>query len=381
MNNAPGPLQDADMPYLNMDSIRHAHILVVDDEDTNLKLVDGILRNRGFADVTLLNDPRAVVAHYQARRPALILLDLNMPHLDGFQVMAGLKALDDPLLPPIVILTAQSSRDFLLRALEAGARDFVAKPFDRHELTMRVRNLLEAEMAHRLLHDQKAVLEDMVRQRTEQLHHTRLQIVRRLGRAAEYRDEETGNHILRMSHTCALLARAAGWSEDQVDLILNASPMHDIGKIGIPDAILLKPGRFSPPEWEIMKTHAAIGGQLLDGDGSDLMVMARDIAMTHHEKWDGSGYPLGLAGEAIPMAGRIAALADVFDALTSCRPYKPAWPVEMALEYVRAQRGNHFDPVLVDAFMALVPQVLEVRERFAEEMADPVMGVPGQEIA
>ncbi|HET8731082.1 MAG TPA: HD domain-containing phosphohydrolase [Moraxellaceae bacterium] len=365
------------MPYLNIEAIRRAHILVVDDEETNLKLVDGILRNRGFENVTLVSDPREVVASYQARRPALVLLDLNMPHLDGFEVMAQLKALNDPLLPPIVILTAQSGRDFLLRALEAGARDFVAKPFDRHELMMRVRNLLEAEMAHRLLHDQKSVLEEMVRQRTEELHHTRLQIVQRLGRAAEYRDEETGNHILRMSHTCALLARKIGWSEYQIDLILNASPMHDIGKIGIPDAILLKPGRFTPPEWEVMKTHAAIGGQLLDGDSSDLMVMARDIALSHHEKWDGSGYPGGLAGEAIPMAGRIAALADVFDALTSCRPYKPAWPVEMALDYVRAQRGNHFDPQLVDVFFTIVPQVLEVRDRFAEESADPVMGIPG----
>ncbi|MCD6060737.1 MAG: two-component system response regulator [Moraxellaceae bacterium] len=351
---------------MNFEAIRHAHILVVDDEATNLILLDKMLRHQGYDNLTLLSDPREVLVAYEARRPALILLDINMPHLDGYQVMAQLHALGDPLLPPIICLTAQDGRDFLLRALDAGARDFVAKPFDRHELMMRVRNLLDAQLAHRLLHDQKAVLEDLVQQRTEQLHHTRLQIVQRLGRAAEYRDEETGNHILRMSHTCALLARAAGCSEAQCDLILHASPMHDIGKIGIPDAILLKPGRFTAPEWEIMKTHALIGAQLLEGDNSDLMMMARDIALTHHEKWDGSGYPHGLAGTAIPLAGRIAALADVFDALTSGRPYKLAWTVEAALEYLQAQRGQHFDPALVDAFMDLLPQVLEVRLRFAE---------------
>jgi putative two-component system response regulator len=351
---------------MNFEAIRNAHILIVDDEATNLMLLDKMLRNQGYSNLTLLSDPREVLSAYHARRPALVLLDINMPHLDGYQVMAQLKALDDPLLPPIVILTAQDGRDFMLRALDAGARDFVAKPFDRHELMMRVRNLLDAELAHRLLHDQKAVLEELVHQRTLQLHHTRLQIVQRLGRAAEYRDEETGNHILRMSHTCALLARAAGCSEADCDLILNASPMHDIGKIGIPDAILLKPGRFTPPEWEIMKTHAGIGAQLLEGDASDLMLMARDIALTHHEKWDGSGYPQGLAGDAIPLAGRIAALADVFDALTSARPYKTAWTVDAALDYIREQRGHHFDPQLVEAFLDLLPQVLSVRERFAE---------------
>ncbi|MES2919379.1 MAG: HD domain-containing phosphohydrolase [Pseudomonadota bacterium] len=361
---------------MNPEARYKAHILVVDDERTNLLLLDKMLRSQGYHDLTLLEDPREVLPHYLARRPALVLLDISMPHLDGYQVMEQLRALEDPLLPPIVILSAQDGRDFMLRALDAGARDFVAKPFDRYELMMRVRNLLDAELAHRLLHDQKEVLEDMVRERTEQLHHTRLQIVQRLGRAAEYRDEETGNHILRMSHICALLARAVGWSSADCDLILNASPMHDIGKIGIPDAILLKPGRFTPPEWEIMKTHAGIGSRLLEGDDSSLMVMAREIAHSHHEKWDGSGYPLGLAGEAIPMAGRIAALADVFDALTSCRPYKPAWPVEDALEYLREQRGHHFEPRLVDAFLDVLPQVLVVRERFAESLierdADPL---------
>jgi len=341
-------------------------ILVVDDEPANLKLLDKMLGLQGYANLDLVQDARHVLEHYRAARPDLILLDINMPHLDGFQVMEQLQALNDPLLPPIVILTAQHGRDFLLRALAAGARDFITKPFDRNELLMRVRNLLEAQLAHRMLFDQKSVLEDMVRTRTEELRRTRLQVVQRLGRAAEYRDEETGNHILRMSHTCALLARTAGWSEADCELILHASPMHDIGKIGIPDAILLKPGRFEPHEWEIMKTHAAIGAQLLEGDDSELMRMARDIALSHHEKWDGSGYPQGLAGEAIPQAGRIAALADVFDALTSVRPYKQAWSVEAAVDYIRDHRGRQFDPALVDAFLRQLPGILDIRRRFAD---------------
>jgi putative two-component system response regulator len=341
-------------------------ILIIDDEPVNLKLLDRMLRGQGYRELMLVEDPRNALDLYRTQRPDLILLDLNMPHLDGYQVMEQLKDLDDPLLPPIVILTAQHGKEYLLRALAAGARDFISKPFDRNELLMRVRNLLDAQLAHRLVHDQKSVLEDMVRARTEELQRTRLQVVQRLGKAAEYRDEETGNHILRMSHSSALLARTIGWSAADCELILHASPMHDIGKIGIPDAILLKPARFEPHEWEIMKTHAAIGGKLLEGDDSDLLLMARDIALTHHEKWDGTGYPNRLAGEEISKAGRIAALTDVFDALTSARPYKKAWSIEAAVEEVRISSGNHFDPELVDAFLDVLPGILEIRERFAE---------------
>lgn len=351
---------------MNAASEYKERILIIDDEPVNLKLLDKMLRGQGYEELFLIEDSREVINSYQANRPDLILLDINMPHFDGYQVMEQLKALNDPLLPPIVILTAQSAKDYLLRALAGGARDFVTKPFDRNELLMRVRNLLDAQMAHRLVHDQKNVLEQMVQERTNELRKTRLQVVQRLGMAAEYRDEETGSHILRMSHMSALLARASGWSEVECELILNASPMHDIGKIGIPDAILLKPGKFEPPEWEVMKTHAAIGGKLLEGDDSDLMRMAQQIAISHHEKWDGSGYPNGLAGEAIPQAGRIAALADVFDALTSVRPYKKAWTVEAAVEMIREGRGTHFDPKLVDVFLQSLSEILKIRERFTE---------------
>ncbi len=345
---------------------RNNKILVVDDEAVNLKLLDKMLRQQGFNELVLVADPDSVVSTYKMETPDLILLDLNMPHKNGFQVLAELQALNDPLLPPVVILTAQLSREFLLKALQAGARDYITKPFDRSELVIRIRNLLDAQLAHRLLHDQKSLLEEMVRARTAELHRTQLQVVQRLGMAAEYRDEETGNHILRMSHVCALLAEQIGWSSAECDLILHASPMHDIGKIGIPDAILLKPGKFTPDEWEVMKSHASIGARLLDGEETELMHMACAIAYTHHEKWDGSGYPQGLKGEAIPQAGRIAALADVFDALTSERPYKQPWPMEKALAFIRDQRGLHFEPALVDAFLGILPNVLEISERYSD---------------
>ncbi len=325
----------------------------------------------------LVQDPRQVLARYAESPPDLILLDINMPHLDGYAVMAQLQALNDPLPPPVLVLTAQRSQDHLLRAFNAGARDFVTKPFDRAELLMRVRNLLQSQLAHRLLHQQRDHLEDMVRQRTQELHRSRLQVVQRLGRAAEYRDEETGNHILRMSHCAALLARAAGWTEDDAELLLHAAPMHDIGKIGIPDGILLKPGKLDADEWRVMKTHAEIGARILEGADSDLLELGRVVALTHHEKWDGSGYPQGLAGAAIPQAGRICALADVFDALTSQRPYKKAWTVDAALALIESESGKHFDPELVALFVQQLPGVLAIMERFSDAGPGAEAGAPG----
>ena len=351
---------------MNTESLNAGRILIVDDEPINLRLLDKILTSHGYNQLVLVQDPREVLDRYREARPDLILLDINMPHLDGYQVMKQLKALNDPLLPPTVILTAQHGKGHLLQALAGGARDFISKPFDHVELLMRVRNLLDAQLAHRLVHNQKAVLEELVQARTEELHRTRLQVVQRLGMAAEYRDEETGNHILRMSHISALLARAIDNNEIDYELILHASPMHDIGKIAIPDAILSKPGKLEPHEWEIMKTHATIGGKLLEGDDSDLIRMAREIALTHHEKWDGSGYPNGLAGEAIPLDGRVAALADVFDALTSERPYKRAWTVEAAVDMIKENSGKHFDPELVEVFLQELPRIQQIRERFTE---------------
>ncbi len=355
--------------------VAQSHILCIDDEAANLKLLDRMLRAEGYQQLTLIADPREVLAQYHASRPDLILLDINMPHLDGYQVMAQLLALEDPLMPPIVILTAQNNHDFLLKALAQGARDFISKPFDRVELLMRVRNLLFAHLAHRMLHDQNTVLEEMVSQRTEALQQSRLQVVQRLGRAAEYRDNETGQHVIRMSHFSATLAAALGWSAPQCELLLHASPMHDVGKIGIADAILLKPGKLDAHEWSIMQQHSAIGADILANADSELLQLARVIAESHHEKWDGSGYPHGLAGEEIPQAARIVAVADVFDALTSKRPYKEAWPVDSAVQWMTEQSGSHFDPAIIAVFLQQLPALLEIRARHVEPRATDVENV------
>ncbi len=347
-----------------------ARILVVDDEPANLKLLGMILRAAGYQDIALVQDPREVLDEYLRERPALVLLDLNMPHLDGFAVLAQLKALADPLAPPVIVLTAQSGEDVLLRALQGGASDFLSKPFNRRELLARVHNVLMGHLAQRMLHDQKQTLEERVQARTHELRETQLDVVRRLGRAAEFRDNETGQHVLRMSHVSTLIARDAGWTEDRCALMLAASPMHDVGKIGISDTILLKPGVLTPAEREVMQTHAAIGAEILSGSPTELLMLAREIALGHHEKWDGSGYPLGLAGEAIPESARIVAIADVFDALTADRPYKRAWPVPDALAWMQAQSGKHFDPRLLALFMNRMPEVLALKARFADVEGD-----------
>ena len=296
----------------------------------------------------------------------MILLDLDMPVLDGYAVMQQLKSLTNVMLPPVLILTAQHQQDSRLRALDNGARDYVTKPFDINELLSRVYNLLEVHIAHKCMRNQNELLEQKVRERTQAIHDTRLQVVRHLGRAAEYRDNETGLHIIRMSNIAALLGKAYGMSEYDTDLLLNAAPMHDIGKIGIPDHILLKPGKLEPGEWEIMQTHAQVGADILSGDDSDLMKMAREIAITHHEKWNGEGYPNGLKGEEIPLAGRVTALADVYDALTSERPYKQAWSVEKTIDFIKQQSGLHFDPRLVKIFLEIFPEILNISTEYSE---------------
>jgi len=346
---------------------KRARILIVDDEPANLKLLDRMLTHEGYTDLVSIQDPRQVVPEYRKGAVDLILLDINMPFLNGYEVMEQLQALQDPLLPPIVVLTAQAGRDFLMKALQKGARDFISKPFDRFELLARVRNLLDAQHALRLTFQQKEVLEELVQLRTSEVVKSRLEVVRRLGRAAEFRDNETGQHVMRMSHSCALLAKEIGLPAEQSEIILHASPMHDIGKIGISDTILLKPGRLTPEERAFMETHVIIGADILDNAETELLEVARTIALTHHEKWDGSGYPNRLSGEAIPLKGRIAAIADVFDALTSERPYKKAWPVEEAVANLKENAGSHFDPALVDVFLSILPKILAINERYKDD--------------
>lgn len=226
--------------------------------------------------------------------------------------------------------------------------------------------MLEIHLGHRFLHEQKNTLDEMVKARTRELLQTRLQVVQRLGRAAEYRDNETGKHILRVSHMAALLGETIGLNEDDRETLLHATPMHDVGKIGIPDNILLKPGKLDSDEWVVMKQHTTIGGKILEGDDSALLRMSQEIALSHHEKWDGSGYPAGIKGDEIPITGRIVALVDVFDALTSERPYKKAWKIGEALELIDDQKGKHFDPDLVTVFEEKLDKIKEIRNNFLD---------------
>jgi putative two-component system response regulator len=345
--------------------LSQATILIVDDQPGNVLLLSKLLRSEGFIRIIEATDSRDVESLYLSKKPDIVLLDLNMPHLDGFAVMARLRELD-PEGAPILVLTAQMSMETRLRALQSGARDFVSKPFDRFEIMARIRNQLEVHLLYRKVMDQNENLERIVEKRTHELTATRLDIIRRLGRACEFRDNETGAHIERMSRYSYLLGLAAGLSDEQADMLLNASPMHDVGKIGIPDAILLKPGKLTSEEFDVIKKHPAIGAHILSGSDSPLLRMSEMIAITHHEKWDGTGYPNGLAGEEIPLEGRIVAIADVFDALTAIRPYKKAWDVNEAADFIVNNAGTHFDPKLAALFHQVLPDMLRIREQFPD---------------
>ncbi|CAM5785760.1 two-component system response regulator [Castellaniella caeni] len=325
-------------------------LLLVDDEPTNLQ----VLRHTLQDEYRLLFAKNGATALELVRkeRPDLILLDVMMPGMSGHAVCQALK--QDPATRgiPVIFVTAMSDADDEYHGLELGAVDYVTKPFSPAIIRARVRTHLSLVAA-------------------DEVRDTRLRIIQCLGAAAEYRDNETGMHIIRISHFARCLARAVGYDEAEADDLLHASPMHDVGKIGIPDAILLKPGKLTDDEWRIMRRHPAIGAQIIGDHPSRLLRMAATIALRHHEKWDGSGYPDGLAGEAIPHEARIVALVDVFDALTSVRPYKRAWPVDEALAYIRAQSGRHFDPVLVEAFMGCMPEILDIRQRWADHIEAP----------
>jgi putative two-component system response regulator len=339
----------------------NAKILIVDDERANVLLIEKILNQEGYTSIKSTTDPRKAMAIYQEFKPQLVLLDLSMPHMDGFQVMAELAGTDKDAYLPILVLTAQPQDEIRLRALSSGAQDFLAKPLNYIEVLSRIKNMVEVRILYEKVHNQNQILDKKVKERTYDLEKTRLEVIRRLGRAAEYRDNETGAHVIRMSLFSEILAREAGLSDDECELILNASPMHDVGKIGIPDKILLKPGKLDHDEWQIMKTHAQIGADILAGSDSPMMKIAETIAITHHEQWCGGGYPRGLKGEEIPIEGRIIALADVFDALTSERPYKKAWSVEQAIEEVENKSAILFDPNLVVLFKGVLPEMIQIK--------------------
>jgi putative two-component system response regulator len=355
-------------------------ILVVDDEPSNVLLLQHMLEQAGYGDVRATTDPRTVEELYGTFRPDIILLDLHMPVMDGFAVMQRLSQLiESGEYLPILVLTADVTQKSKQAALEGGAKDFVTKPFDQAEVLARVGNLLATRALHAQLRRHNEVLDATVRERTAELEHvvqrlaaaerdTRLaqeETIHRLSLAAELRDDATSRHIERMSRYCAILARRAGQDERQIELLRIAAKMHDIGKLAIPDAILLKPGRLTARELEVMKTHPDIGHQVLDGSKSELASTGAMLAWTHHEKVDGSGYPRGLRGADIPLEGRIAAIADVFDALTTDRVYRDAFSISEAVSIMRDGRGTHFDAQLLDLFLESLDPMLATRERVA----------------
>ncbi len=335
-----------------------ARIMVVDDEPDNLRLLGRLLRRSGYEEIHETGDPRQALDLFREVEPDLVLLDLHMPHLDGFEVMERL----EPEIPagdylPILVLTGDPNPDVRRRALAAGANDFVTKPFETTEVLLRIRNLLETRLLHRKTRHQNETLELRVRERTKALATAQVEILNRLAVAAEYRDDVTGRHAQRVGILSALLAERLVIEEEQVVILRRAAPLHDVGKIGIPDAILMKPGPLTEAEFEVMKTHTTIGARILSGSDFPLLHSAREIALTHHERWDGSGYG-GMAGEEIPLVGRIVSVADVFDSLSHERPYKAASTVRSATDEVLASAASHFDPSVVEAFDSLAREGL-----------------------
>jgi len=338
-----------------------ARILVVDDERANTVLLDRILRSVGYADVTTSNDPHeawATFAAARAHRPFdLVCTDLHMPGMNGLEVIERVVAAApaDEFLP-ILVLTADLHPEAERDALSRGALDFLTKPFRTEQIRLRVANLLRTRFLQERLREHAEHLEEKVRERTAELEAARLDALERLAAAAEYRDHATGQHAQRVGQLAALIAERIGLPPHEVELLRRAAPLHDVGKIGIPDHILLKPGRLTEVEFAAMQQHVAVGARLLAGGRSKLILLAEQVALHHHERWDGSGYPRGLQGDAIPVVGQVVALADVFDTLVNERPYKAAWPLADALEEVERQRGRWFSPRLVDAFLEIVAE-------------------------
>lgn len=340
-----------------------AKILVVDDDDGNLRLIEAMLCLLGY-QVIMAHDREEALEKVRGASPHLILLDTLMPKLDGFEVTRQLKENEATRTIPVVMMTALGDVEDRVKALEAGVDDFLTKPLDEAELRARVNSLLKVKAYNDHMHNYQKELDDEVAKRTqglakalEKLKTASLDTVYRLARAAEYKDEDTGAHVERMSHYSSAIARSMGLDDEFVENILWAAPMHDIGKIGIPDRVLQKPGKLDADEWVIMRSHTTIGAEILKDASADFIKLAAEIAISHHEKWNGSGYPQGIKGSDIPLAGRIVALSDVFDALTSERPYKAPFPLEKAIDIIKEGQGSHFDPEVVNAFFSIQDEI------------------------
>ncbi len=337
------------------ETLLSSKILIVDDDDGCIRMLERLLRMSGYQHYRSTTDPCEAVSMFRDFGPDLVLLDLTMPKMNGYVVMDAIEPEMEALgFPPILVLTGMVADDTKRRCLTLGARDLLAKPFDTVEVSLRIRNLLESRFLYIRLRDQNQQLEERVRERTAALEDAQLEILDRLAKAAEFRDDDTGEHTQRVGGMASGIGRALGMSAEQAALLQRAAPLHDIGKIGIPDSILLKPGKLTSEEFDLIKTHSVVGAKLLSGSRFPLLQTAEVIALEHHENWDGSGYPSGVKGEQIPMIARITAVADVFDALTHDRPYKKAWPRDEAMAEVERLSGTKFDPHVVEAFRALV---------------------------
>ena len=331
-------------------SERPARLLLVDDEELNIRLLERILDKAGYKHVASTTNSDEAIALQARFKPDLILLDVHMSGLDGFEVLEQINAHNhngDRI--PVIMITADASTETKRRALELGANDFVGKPFDAAEILLRIRNHLESRFLHQQLRDQNAQLERKVAERTKEVEDSQVEVLERLAAAVEFRDDDTGNHTRRVAEVSAMLASAINLETTTVELIRRAAPLHDIGKVGIPDAILLKAGPLTGEEFEIMKTHTVIGSRMLSKGRSELVRFSQRIARSHHEWWDGSGYPDRVSGQSIPLEARIVAVADFLDALTHERPYRPAWGIEETLMEIRRRSGSHFDPAVTRA--------------------------------
>jgi putative two-component system response regulator len=363
-------------------------IMIVDDEPISLRVTRKYLKLAGYANFISTTEATQAIELVRRERPDILLLDMVMPEVSGLDILASLRDEAELAYIPTIVLTADDNEQTRLEALKLGVTDFLNKPVNPTELIVRVRNALIVKAHHDHLTNYASELASQIRQQTKELAASRLELIHCLARVAEYRDSETGRHVVRVGHYAGILGRQLGLDESLVEIIQHAAPLHDIGKVGIPDAILLKPGKLTPEEFEIIKTHprfakaifepmapdelrmwrshTSFGEVIMNMQNSPIMAMAAQIALTHHEKWDGTGYPLGLSGDDIPLAGRITAVADVFDALSSKRPYKPTIPVDECFKEIKQLAGTHFDPKLVEAFLAARPAIVEIRMEYAD---------------
>ncbi len=362
-------------------------IMIVDDETANVMVAKKLLGQAGHDDFATTTDSTLAMNMIHTEHPDVVLLDINMPNVDGISLLSQIRSVEKLRHLPVLILTANTHSEVKLRCLELGATDFLIKPIDPMELAPRVRNALQSKMFHDRLVMHAADLERIVLRRTKELEKSRREVIYCLARAAELRDNDTGNHEVRVGRYAGVIARNLGLPERFVDDLELAAQLHDVGKIAIPDAILLKPGKLEPEEYEVIKGHVKHGRQIIKpfaahdaatmrthvesgkdilADGTSLMRLAASIAQTHHERYDGAGYPIGLAGEDIPIEGRITAVADVFDALSSERPYKKAMPREKCFAILEEGRGTHFDSKVLDAFFNGASEVVQIQVEFAD---------------